>query len=189
MPRSLPPLRQATPWTRRSRRGACEVFWTRTLSPVFRKCHSRQHPLAVARIASGEEAQGASVIQFRSGNCCVELILAGSLHYRCQWQSGEQRPSAGIGVDLEFTGRAGLGPYDSPLGFVTEAPCEALDGQVDMLDAFQWRAAPLPTHVTNCSFVNRHRAVCRLTTVQAQRLLIRAGVELAAVAREQSPGV
>ena len=35
---------------------------------LFRKCHSRQHPLAIARIASGENAQVRSVIQLRRGN-------------------------------------------------------------------------------------------------------------------------
>src|SRR5262249_3239650 len=87
---------------------------------LIRKCHSRHRPLAIPWIASSEDAQVASVIQLRRGNCCVELFLAVPLDRGRQWQSGEQRSRAGIGMDLEFAGRAGLEAYDRPLGFVAE---------------------------------------------------------------------
>src|SRR4051794_32077974 len=117
MPR-LPPPRPAMPRIRRWTRGACEVLWTRALPPQFRKCHSRQHPLAIAWIAGGEDAQVASVIQVRSGHCCVELILAGRRYRGRQGYCGEQGPLAGIGVDFEFPGGAGFGAYDRTLGVV-----------------------------------------------------------------------
>jgi hypothetical protein len=65
--------------------------------------------LAIAWIASGENAQITSVIQIRRGNFCIELILASRLHGRRQRQSGEQWPLARVSMDLELAGCTDLG--------------------------------------------------------------------------------
>src|SRR2546430_687317 len=87
----------------------------RSACGLFRKCHSCQHPLAIAWIASGENAQVTSVIHLRRGNSCVEFVLPVPPDRRHQRQSGEQWPRAGIGMELELAGRAGLGAYDGSL--------------------------------------------------------------------------
>src|SRR5258708_6087315 len=83
MPWLTSPRRRATPWIRQLTGGACDIGLTRpypldcylpdlrcpTLRVprcLFRKCHSLPHPLAIAWIASGKNAQIASVIQLHA---------------------------------------------------------------------------------------------------------------------------
>src|ERR1700730_17899865 len=61
----------------------------RSVCGLFRKCHSCQHPLAIAWIASGENAQVTCVIHLRRGNSCVEFVLPVPPDRRHQSQSGE----------------------------------------------------------------------------------------------------
>src|SRR5579862_4981838 len=139
---------------------------------LFRKCHSRQRPLAIAWIASGENAQITSFVLLGRGNACVQLPLPVPLHDRRQRQSGEQRPRAEIGMDLKFTDGAGLGAYDGSLGLVAEAPCQSLDSQGDVLDVSQRRTAPQPAHVADVRHVNWSGALRRLPAGQAHSRLV-----------------
>ena len=75
-------------------------------------------------------------------------------------------------MDLDLTGRTGLGAYHGVLGLVAKTPRHTLNTQGDVLDACQRRAAPHPAHVANIHAVNRPRTLCRLMAVQARALLV-----------------
>src|ERR1700716_2758059 len=88
MPWMMSPRRRATPWIWQLTGGACDIGLTRPFpldcylpdlrcptlrAPrcLFRKCHSLPHPLAMAWIASGKNAQMTSVIQLYAPSTSV----------------------------------------------------------------------------------------------------------------------
>src|SRR5579885_3559865 len=121
---------------------------------LLRKSHSRQHPLAIARVAGGVKAQATSIIQLGPGNCCVELALPARTRRARQGQPGEQWAGAGVGMDLELASRAGLGAHNGSLSLVPEAPRYAADRQRDVFNALQPRGTPQPTHVADIHLVD-----------------------------------
>src|SRR5579883_67754 len=166
LPWRMRPWRRAMPWIRPWTRGACDVGWTQALPLdgylpcqdrfhsafalgkahsarcLARKCHPRERPLALARIAGREDAQVADAFALWRRQLSFESGLARRPRRGSQRQCGEQRPAAGIGVDLELAGLAGFGPYDRVLRLIAEAPRHAPDRQGDASDAFQGRTRP-----------------------------------------------
>jgi len=108
--------------------GCLRCMLNNGLCSLFRKCHSRHHPLAIARIASGVNAQVGESFQLQSGKFCSELCCPPPCTAAPAAKLASKDPVQESAWISNSPAALALGPYDGFLGVVAKAPYTRSDG-------------------------------------------------------------